>query len=629
MEIQQGLLHRLDRRTEEVLNIQPQPALGDAPERWNWDSPLLVSPHDNKRLYFGSQRLWKSNDQGQEWTPISKDLTTNTNRYELETIGRVWSTDALFDTGAMSKYATLTSIDESPITEGLLYTGSDDGLINVSEDGGQNWRKSGALPKVPSRSFINDVEASKHDANTVFAVADAHKFGNYDPYIFMSTDRGRSWRSISGDLPSGTIVWVLKQDHEDKNLLFIGTEYGIYFSPNKGKNWIKLGAGVPTIAFRDLELHQRDDDLVGATFGRGFYILDDYSSLRNITNAVKAKSNTLFAVRDTWWYVPSEPLQAKGMPSQGTTSFSSENPPFGAVFTYYLDQVPHTAKSKRQKNEKAMRNQQSSIPFPGWESLYAESKEDKPQVLILVRDANGDPVRWIKGKTSKGLHRTNWDLRLPPPDPINLTVPAFKPPWAGDAQGPLAAPGNYSAELFIAHKGKLQSQGKPQEFKVKSLPGSTDKGQFQAIADFQEKTSDLSRQISSAARKLGEVRNRLRHMKTALLETPKATPEFYSRFSALEETLSTLQKRLFGDPIKQKFNESTVPSIRGRIGEVIYGHWGTTQKPTRTQERNIEIATSDFERFRGDLRAYFNSLESFESDMEDSGAPYTPGRKFN
>ncbi len=629
MEIQQGLLHRLDRRSEEVLNIQPQPGPNDPPERWNWDSPMIISPHNNERLYFGSQRLWVSEDQGHSWKPISNDLTTDTNRYELETLDkRVWSVDALYDTGAMSKYATLTCISESPKVEGLLYTGSDDGLIHVSEDGGKNWRRS-VLPGVPERSFINDIEASSHDPNTVFAVADAHKFGNYRPYVFISNDRGKNWRSVSGDLPADTIIWVIKQDHIDQDLLFTGTEYGIYFSMNKGRNWIKLDGGVPTIAFRDLELHKRDHDLVGATFGRGFYVLDDYSPLREITSAVRNKKNTLFAVRDAWWYVPNEPMQAKGMPSQGSSNFIGENPPFGALFTYYLNDIPETSKEQRQKSEKALRDKNASIPFPGWYRLEQELTDDKPRVLLLVSDEQGNPVRWIEGTAKKGLHRTNWDLRLPAPDPVNLTQPAFKPPWVGDPEGPLAAPGKYSVSLYIAYNGVLKAQGAPQEFSVKAVPNTSPDADFEAIAEFQERVRELSLQVSGAGRKLGEAANRIRHMKAAIIETPRASQKLFEDLNRLEKQLAELRKRLYGDPVRQRLNEASKPSIQSRVGQVIYGHWSTRQNPTETQIRNIGIAEGDFTAFRRDLNAYFNAFEAYETALERAGAPYTPGRKFD
>lgn len=627
MEIQQGLLHRLDRRTEEVLNIQPQANPGDEPERWNWDSPLLISPHDKNRLYFGSQRVWRSENQGDEWTPISSDLTTNTNRYELQMMDRLWSIDALYDTGAMSKYATLTSISESPLNQGLLYTGSDDGLIQISEDGGQNWRKSVSLPKVPERSFINDVEASHHDENMVFAVADAHKFGDFNPYLFISKDRGRSWRSIAGDLPSGTIVWVIKQDHVNKNLLFIGTEYGIYFSTNQGTNWIKLDAGVPTIPFRDIELHQRDGDLVGASFGRGFYVLDDYSPLREINTVVNQKSNALFSVRDAWWYMSSVPMQAKGMPGQGTTSFRTENPPFGAVFTYYLNDVPKTSKEARKTSEKSLRQKNMSVPFPGWDNLEKQANESEAQVLLLVSNENNEPVRWIKGSSKEGLHRVNWDLRLPPPDPIDLTQPDFQPPWAGEAEGPLAAPGMYSVELFIFHEGVLQSQGKSQSFGVKPVHTPGTDVDYKVVAAFQKKTGELSRQLAGTNRKLREANERIKYMKAALLETPKASQNLFARLNQLAIKSKDLQKRLNGDKVRQEMNESTTASIASRLGRVVYGHWETTQNPTSTQKRNLEIAETDFNTFLSDLRLYFKSLEVYEADLEVAGAPYTPGRK--
>jgi photosystem II stability/assembly factor-like uncharacterized protein len=628
MEIQQGLLHRYDRRREEVLNIQPQAAPGEAPERWNWDSPILISPHNHERLYFGSQRLWRSEDQGNAWIAISEDLTTNTNRYELEMIDRVWSADALYDNGAMSKYATLTSIAESPLAEGVLYTGSDDGLINVSEDGGQNWRASGKLPRVPERAFINDIEASNHDANTVFAVADAHKFGDYSPYVFKSTDRGRSWQSIAGDLPEGTIVWVLKQDHEDENLLFIGTEYGLYFSYNKGTNWIKLKGGVPTIPFRDIELHPRDNDIVGATFGRGFYVLDDYSPLRAISAAVTSTANTLFSVRDAWWYIPSVPLQAKGMPTLGSTSYVADNPPFGAVFTYYLNDFPATAKEERQEAEKRLREQNTSIPFPGWEALREESKEESPKAMLLIRNKNGNPVRWLKGASKKGLHRSSWDLRLPAPDAINLTVPAFKPPWSSDPEGPLVAPGEYTVELFIEHNGVLESQGSPQGFTVKPVQKAASDTNYQVIADFQQETSELMRHIQSAGQKISEARERLQFMEAALLQTSKATAQHFNQWNELKEQLTGLQLRLSGDPIRQNFSESSVPSIWERAGNVVYGHWETTQAPTQTFKDDLEMATRDFVQFGEDLKTYFQHLEQFEAILEAAGAPYTRGRKF-
>ncbi|MEH6680783.1 MAG: glycosyl hydrolase [Sediminicola sp.] len=628
MEIQEGNLHRYDRRTEEGMDIQPQPEPNDPPERWNWDSPILISPHNNARIYYGSQRLWRSGDKGSSWTPISGDLTTNTNRYELKTIDRVWSVDALYDNGAMSKFSTLTAISESPLAEGLLYVGSDDGLIQISEDGGDNWRKGTALPKLPALSFINDVEASAHDANTVFVAADAHKFGDFTPYLFMSSDRGRSWKSIAGDLPKGNLVWSIKQDFKVADLLFIGTETGIYFSPNKGINWIKLDGGVPTIPFRDLELHPRDHDLVGASFGRGVYVLDDYTPLRELAKVVKADTNTLFSVRDAWWYLPNTPMQAKGMPSQGTTSFVSKNPPFGALFTYYLANLPQLAKAEREEAESALREKNASIPFPGWDRLQEEAAEADPKAMLLVRNGNGEAIRWIEGAGRKGLHRINWDLRISPPDPIELEEPAFKPPWAGDPEGPLAAPGTYNVELFVLHNGTLRSQGAPREFLVKPAPNMMDGTDLNAVAQFQHKTSALWGSVSGASEKIQEIGDNLRHIKAALLQTPKASHGLFERFGSLEKKLTDLRMRLRGGSVLDKMNEATSPSIMSRVGQVAGGHWNTRQAPTGTQQRNLEIAERDFALFRQDFANYINELSQYETELESAGAPWTPGRKF-
>ncbi|MEM6346031.1 MAG: glycosyl hydrolase [Bacteroidota bacterium] len=625
MEFQQGVLHRVDRRNGETLNIQPLAGPNDPPERWNWDSPLIISPHDHERLYFGSQRIWKSENRGESWTPISEDLTTNTNRYQLELMDRVWSVDALYDNGAMSKYATLTAISESPLVEGLLYTGSDDGLIHVSEDGGETWRAAGSLPGVPQRAFINDVEASPHNADVVFAVADAHKLGDYKPYLFMSDDRGRTWKLITGDLPETNIIWSVKQDHESANLLFIGAEYGMHFSYDGGEHWIKLGGGVPTIPFRDIELHARDNDLVGASFGRGFYVLDDYSSLRTLSTAVASESASLFSVRDAWWYVPSVPMQAKGMPSQGSSSFREENPPHGALITYYLPSLPQTARAERQAIEKELRAEGASIPFPGYEALNAESTEGAPQAILLIRDESGAPIRWLTGASKKGLHRVNWDLRWPAPDPIRLSKPAFQPPWAGNPQGPLAAPGEYSVELFINHKGELTSQGPAQSFTVKPVPNMAASPNFAEISAFQQKTHELRRQISGAGRQMSEAGDRLRFLEAALKQTPAATADHFSGLQLLRENLSVLRFRLFGDPQRQRLNESNSPSISGRAYNAS-NNWSTRQAPTATNQESLEIASRDFADLAKALQQYLEDLAAFEQELEEAGAPYTPGR---
>jgi len=629
MEIQEGELYRYDKRSHEVLYIKPQAAPNEAPERWNWDSPVLISPHDHQRIYFGSQRLWRSDNQGKSWDPISEDLTTNTNRYELELMDeRVWSVDALYDNGAMSKYATLTGITESPLVEGLIYTGSDDGLIQVTEDGGMQWRQTAALPGVPERAFINDVEASLHDAHTVFVAADAHKSGDYQPYLFVSTDRGRSWQSITGDLPASTIVWVVKQDHQNPDLLFIGTEYGLYFSPNAGTNWIPLRSGVPTIPFRDLALHQRDDDLVGASFGRGFYVLDDYSALRSLTEVVNKQENTLFPVRDAWWYIPNEPMQAKGMPTLGSTSFVADNPPFGALLTYYLAAVPQTARAQRLASEQALRQKGANVPFPGWKTLNTEAQEGQPQVLLLIRDAEGQPLRWLLGKAQKGLHRISWDLRLPAPDPIRLSRPAFTPPWAGEPQGPLAAPGTYSAQLYLEHDGQLLPQGESQTFTVKAVPTLPAGTDVETVATFQQNTSNLLREVNAASRQLGEAGERLRYLQEALRQTPRATGAHFAQLSELQKTRALLQMALSGNPAQQRLNEASSPSIRGRLGQIAYGHWSTRQLPTQTFIDQLVIAQRDLADFTPQLQAYLERLADFERSIRQAGAPYTPGQRY-
>jgi len=634
LEYQVGNTFRVDLRDHELLDIQPQAAPGDPPERWNWDTPIVVSPHDPKRIYVASQRVWRSEDRGDSWQAISGDLTQGRFRYAMALMGHVHSVDDLYDNGAMSLYATITTLSASPVVAGLLYAGTDDGMIQVSEDGGDSWRRASALPGFPEDSFINGVIAAQDNADTVFAVADAHKEGDFSPYVYESNDRGRSWQSISGDLPAGTIVWALVQDHVQPNLLFLATEFGLYFTPNRGEKWHKLKGNVPTIAFRDLKVQRRDNDLVGASFGRGFYLLDDYTPLREISNGtlatLEAAQGYLFAVRDAWWYIPHLPMQARGQPSQGDSSFKAENPPFGATFTYYLAEEMRSKQKARQQREKVIGVQGDDVPFPGWDELRAEMLEEKPRVLLLVSDAAQMPIRWLVGSADAGLHRVNWDLRLAPVDPIKLDKPDFAEPWETAPHGPLVAPGEYQVALYLQTTNGLEVIGEAQSFIVKVLPTDSGEAAFDTVTTFQQQTGELMRQIAGAGVEVRRAEERLAHIRAALTAVAHADLALFGRVDSLGTQLANLGSQLQGDEVRGKLDEASAPSVRARVQRLIGGHWQTRKAPTATQRHALSLAESEFAPLRQRLADLLDrEVVQLEADVEAIRAPWTPGRHFS
>ncbi len=418
LEWQIGNLLRYDKKSHETVYISPKPEPGDPPLRFNWDSPVAISPFANTRLYYAGQFVWRSEDRGDSWTRISPDLTRGIFRLEQKIMGRQWSVDGLWDHGAMSQFGTITSLSESRLAEGLIYAGTDDGLIQVTEDGGKSWRKIDKVAGVPDYFFVNKIMASKHDKDTVYAAIDNHKTGDYKPYLMMSADRGRTWTNIAGGLPQRTIVWSVAQDHVAKDLLFAGTEFGIYATLDGGKAWVKLGGGVPTISFRDIEVQEREGDLVGASFGRGFFVLDDYSPLREMSEAgLAAEEAVLFPAKKALRYVPLRPIDSDAKGCLGDAYYVAPNPPFGAVFTYYLkDGVKSAAEARREAEAKLVKDGKP-VPFPGWDSLRSEENEEKPVVVLTVADEAGEVVRRMTVPAAKGLHRVAWNLRYPAVEP--------------------------------------------------------------------------------------------------------------------------------------------------------------------------------------------------------------------
>lgn len=625
---QQGDLYRTDRRSDEALGIRPMPKVGDAPERWNWDSPIIVSPHDGNRIYFASQRLWQSDDRGNSWRAISPDLTLGSLRYELPFMGRTWSVDDLHDNGAMSKYATVTTVAESPVVAGVLAVGTDDGLVQFSSDAGRNWTRSAPVPGLPPRSLINRVEASLVDANTFYMVADAHKIGDFTPYVYVTTDRGRSWRSIAGDLPKGAIVWAFQQDHVRPDLMFVGAENGMYWSPNAGRSWHKLSKGVPTIPFRDIKIHRRDNDIVGATFGRGFYVLDDYSVLRDLASgSALVGDGRLFPVRDAWWFVPAAVSQAPGRPTAGSDDYTAPNPPHGALFTYWLKDSVVTGAQSRRRAEQLLREAGRNVPFPGYDTLRAEANETLPNLFIQITDATGRAVRRIEAPSAAGVHRVNWDLRGPPPDPVDLNPPGFRPPWAGNPRGPLMAPGRYSAELMLVSGAAVRKMGEPQTFTVKPVANALPGTDYAAMADFQQSSMELMRRVHGVSAELERARDRLRHMRVAFAQAPRAPLALRARMDSVAQRLADLAMRLNGDPARGRLDEPSAPGVRDRLGEVIYGHVDTRMAPTATHRENFALARAQFEIVAREADAVITGeLAQIESDLDAAGAPWTPGR---
>ncbi|MCP3991874.1 MAG: glycosyl hydrolase, partial [Actinomycetia bacterium] len=622
LEWQVGNVMRYDRRTMELQDIQPQPKSGEPPERWNWDTPILISPHESARIYVASQRLWRSNDRGDSWAAISEDLTKSQERLGLPTGGRVESIDALYDHEAMSYYGTITHITESPLAEGVLYVGTDDGLIQVTEDGGSMWRVAAGLPGVTDDAFVNDVEASRHDADGVFAVADAHKNGDYSPYVFESPDRGRTWRSISGDLPDGTIVWAIEQDHVNPDLLFLGTEFGIYVSLNRGGNWDRFTRDVPMIAFRDIKLHRRDDDLVGASFGRGIYILDDYGPLRQMSPDALARPAVLFGVRDAWRYVSYQPMQAAGQPTLGSSAFRAPNPPFGATFTYRIAADYQTKKKERIEAEKQI-GPDTDVPFAGWDTLWIEHLDVGPRLFLVVSDDEGNPIRRIEAETKAGVHRSTWDLRFPPPAPVRLEKPDFELPWDSPPKGPLVPSGNYSVELVLVTPEATETVSGPETFAVKAT-AATDRSDNAEDTAFQVVSADLARRASGAAAQLQTAGDKLKHLRAALVHTPGETTGLFQRLEVIHRRREELARFLSGDPVRQRLSEPAVPSIIALIERVMGSHFETTQPPTQAQRESIDRATAAFAAVTDDLRTLVDDLAELSADIDAAGGPWTP-----
>ena len=625
-ESQYGGLARFDRRTGEQVQIQPQPAPGEEPYRWNWDSPMMISPHQAKRIYFAAQKLFRSDDRGSSWTAVSPDLTRKIDRSRLKIMDKVWSVDAVARNVSTSFFGNIVAFQESPKVEGLLYVGTDDGLIQISEDGGKVWRKLDRFPRVPELSYVSCLTASPHQDDTVYAAFDTHKTGDFRPYLLRSRDRGRSWESIAGDLPERGSVYTLREDPTREGLLYCGTEFGLFFSLDAGKSWSKFKE-LPTIAVKDLAIQSREGDLVAATFGRGFYILDDLTPLREARAELLDKEAHLFGLRSALAYVPAVPLGGPGKSFQGDALFLSPNPPFGAVFTYHVKTEPKSRKQQRQEKEKEAVKSGKDPVIPTWDALRAEDRETEPKVVLTIRATGGSVVRRLTGKSASGLHQITWDLRLQGTGPIRLKEPGSLDPWDRGDVGSLTVPGRYEATLAFQVDGDMKAVSGPVAFEVKPLDADRlSSAQWAEFSAFCSQMSEAHRLALGSSERLREAQNRLDHIRKGILETPAVEPRQLAKAEALHGELKALRDLLHGDAVVSARQEPTAPGVLDRLGEVIQSVWGTTQLPTASQRQNLAWAEEGHRAVRSRLDKALSDLKALEDALEAAKAPYTPGR---
>jgi photosystem II stability/assembly factor-like uncharacterized protein len=622
-EAQYGALVRYDRRTGQRLGIQPQAGKGEAPLRWNWDSPLVVSPHLNTRLYFAANRVFRSDDRGDTWKAISDDLTRQLDRDTLPIFGKIPPTDAVAKHLSTSYYGNMTALSESPLQEGLLYAGTDDGLMQVHEGDGK-WRKIDKFPGVPERTYVSRLFASQHAAATVYAAFDNHKNADFKPYILKSLDAGKTWESVTGDLPERGSVLAFAEDHRDPNLLFAGTEFGLYFTNDGGKKWLRLKSGLPTIAVRDLAIQKQENDLVVGTFGRGFYVLDDYSPLRNLKPETLAKAASLYPVRDAQLYLRSRQFGGRGKAFLGESFFTADNPLFGATFTYYLKDALKTKKQQRQEREKKA----ETPPVPSKDELRAEAEEEPPTMILTIADESGREVRTLTGPVTAGFHRVAWDLR----DPAAV-LPKPRPPESDDffleePAGPLVMPGRYSVTLSKRVEGKIEKLSGPVEFVV-DVDGSTGMkpSDLKTLREFQAQAAKLERAVSGALDAANDLTRRLEELRRAVDQFPGAKPEWQSAVRDFEKRNRAILRALRGDSVLRGRNENTLESITERVEYIVDSSRFSLAKPTTTQRESYAIASEEFTTELARLRKIVKEeLPELEKALEAAGVPHTSGR---
>jgi len=622
-ESQYGNIIRYDKRSGELIDVRPEPAKGEKTFKWYWDTPFIISPHSHSRLYIAAEKVFRSDDRGDSWSAISGDLTTQTDRNTFPVMGKYWSSDALAKDASTSQFGLIVALAESPLKENLLYAGTDDGLIQVTEDA-KTWRKIENITDVPKYTLVSDLLPSRFSENVVYASFNNHKRDDFKPYLFRSNDKGKSWKSIAGNLPINGAVNTIIEDPVNQNLLFVGTEWGVFFSIDGGEKWIQLKNGIPNIKVTDLAIQEKEKDLVVATFGRGFYILDDYSALRSVSKTSLEKAAEIFPVRDAYLYI-----QSQGRYGQGSTYFKAANPEFGAVITYYINEIPKTAKAERKEKEKALFKDGKPIPQPTYEESKNEESEIAPYVIFTFTDEAGNVVRKLTKSASAGVNRITWDLRYESTEPVTAKENKFNP-TAKQNSSMLVLPGKYKVSLSMIARDEEKQLVGPVEFTVMPLNNTTIPAENRKeMVQFEEKSYELAKSVWGAQKLAQELQAKMETLKQTLNNTPSASFTLMKKVEVLSTKLENILFAFTGKPGKASAEEippQEVP-LNWRLDKLIYAQSNSTSNVTKNQRVAYDVLHESLQPILQQLKQIDEvEVRAIENEMEKIGAPWTPGR---
>ncbi|HMF11048.1 MAG TPA: hypothetical protein VKE94_02045, partial [Gemmataceae bacterium] len=487
---------------------------------------------------------------------------------------------------------------------------------------------------VAEGSYVSRLLASQHDAETVYAAFDNHKMGDFAPHLLKSTDAGRTWKDVKGDLPERGSVLAIAEDHKEPNLLFAGTEFALFFSVEGGKKWVRLRGGLPTISVKDLAIQKQENDLAVGTFGRGIYILDDYTPLRGLTAETLKKDCVLFPVKTALQYIPTRQYGMQGKAFLGAAFYTADNPAFGATFTYHLKDAIKTKKQKRRDAERAAERKGEKPPYPTPAQLRAEAEEETPVIIVTVSDEDGKPLRTLSGPVSEGIHRVSWDLRLPSP-----TLPRTRRGGDDDDEelftapggGSLVVPGTYKVSLAKRVDGVTTPLGVTQTFEVLAWgPEAKDRNSIadrKALLEFEQKVGRLEKAVSAALSVANETASRLEQIKRALDHAASAQERWKEMTRSLEKRNRDILRALRGDSVLRARNENTPQSIQERVRYALSAARFSLSAPTQTQRESYRIAAEEFPEQLARLRKLVEvDLKDLEKALDEAGIPPTPGR---